>query len=157
MLFFESFVMKDRRVTVRKVAEEFDLSYGTAQEILTSKLELKCNCARWVPHLLLPEQKKVRVQICRELTSRYAEEGDGFLNKIVTSDKTWFHFFEPESKQESSLWKHATSPSPVKARLFKPVGKVICDTSGIVLNHMLLTKTTVNNEYYAHLIRVPLQ
>ena len=33
---------------VRKVAEEFNLCYCSAQETLTSKLELKCLCARWI-------------------------------------------------------------------------------------------------------------
>ena len=111
--------MEDRRDTVRKVVEVFNLSYGKAQEILTSKLELKRVCARWVPRLLQPEQKRVRVQICRDLTSRYAEEGDGFLNRLMTCNGTWFHFFESDSNQQSSVWKHAPSPLPVKARLSK--------------------------------------
>ncbi|MCG8044068.1 MAG: hypothetical protein JAY66_00005 [Candidatus Thiodiazotropha taylori] len=157
----EQYVMEDRRVTVRNVAEDFNLSYGTAQEILTEKLELSRVCARWVPRLLQPDQKRVRKQICRDILNRYAEEGDGFLNKIITCDETWFHFFEPESKQQSSVWKHASSPSPVKARLSKSVGKVMsiifCDTKGIVLNHMVPAKTTVNSEYYAHLIKFQLQ
>ena len=42
----ESYVTEDRQVMVRKVAEEFDFSYGTAKEILTSKLELKQVYAR---------------------------------------------------------------------------------------------------------------
>ena len=43
----------------------------------------------------------------------------------------------------------------------KSVGKVMSiiffDTRGIVLNHMAPAKTTVNSEYYAHLIRVQFQ
>ena len=48
----ESYVMEDRWGTARKVTEAFDLSYGTAQEALTSKLELKWVSARCVLHLL---------------------------------------------------------------------------------------------------------
>ena len=40
----ESHVMEDRQVMIRKVAEEFYLNYGTAQDILTSKLELEHLC-----------------------------------------------------------------------------------------------------------------
>ena len=71
-------------------------------------------CARCVPRLLVPEQKMVRVQIGTELQQRLSDEGDSFLNKVITCDETWFHFFEPESKQQSSMWKHTWSPSPVK-------------------------------------------
>ena len=160
----EEYVMKDRRITVRQVGEDFDISYGTAQNILTNVLGMRRVCARWVPRLLVPEQKAVRVQICRHLKQRLAEEGHSFLNKVVTCDETWFHFFEPESKQQSSVWKHTSSPSPVlavKARLSKSVGKVMsiifCDSKGIVLNHMVPDKTTVNGDYYSSVLRVQLR
>ena len=110
-------------------------------------LECKGFVHVWVPRLLVPEQKTVRVQICTELQQRLSDEGDSFLNKVITCDETWFHFFEPENKQQSSMWKHTWSPSPVKARLSKSVGKVMsiifCDTKGIVLNHIVPDKTIV--------------
>ena len=113
----EEYVMKDRRITVRQVGESFDIGYGTAQDILTNILGMRRVCARWAPGLLVPEQKTVRVQISTELQQRLSEEGYSFLNKVRTCDETWFHFFEPESKQQSSMWKHTWSPSPVKACL----------------------------------------
>ena len=76
---------------------------------------------------------------------------------MITCDETWFHFFEPESKQQSSMWKQTWSLSPVKARLLKSVGKVMsiifCDTKGIVLNHMVPDKTVVNGDYYSGVLR----
>ena len=110
-----------------------------------------------MPRLLVPEQKTVRAQICTELQQRLSDEGDSFLNKVITCDETWFHFFEPKSKQQSSILKHTWSPSPVKARLSKSVGKVMsiifCDTKGIVLNHMVPDKTIVNGDYYSGVLR----
>ena len=119
----EEYVMKDRRITVPQVGENFDIGYVTAQDILTNVLVMRRVCARWVPILLVPEQKMVRVQICTELQQRLSDEGDSFLNKVITCDETWFYFFEPESKQQSSMWKHTWSPSPVKARLSKRLAK----------------------------------
>lgn len=157
----ENYVLEDRRVSVRNIAESFSISYGTAQEILTGNLGMRRVCARWVPRLLLPEQKRVRVNLCQEYIDRYSEEGDQFLNSIITCDETWVHFFEPESKQQSSVWKHPTSPSPVKARVSKSAGKVMmiifCDSQGIVLQHTVPDKTTVNAEYYSCLLRTQLQ
>ena len=121
----EEYVMKDRQITVRQVGENFDIGYGTAQDILTNVLGMRRVCALWVPRLLVPDQKTVRVQICTKLQQRLSYEGDSFLNKVITCDETWFHFFEPESKQQSSMWKQTWSPSPVKARLSKSVFKVM--------------------------------
>ena len=59
------------------------------------------------------------------------------------------------------MWKHTWSPSPVKARLSKSVGKVMsiifCDTKGIVLNHMVPDKTIVNGDYYSSVLREQLR
>ena len=79
--------MEARRMTVRIVAEDVGLTMGTALEILTSKLKLKSVCTKWVPRLIKPEEKRIRVQICRDRTSRYSEKRDGFLNRIVTNAK----------------------------------------------------------------------
>ena len=35
----EEYLVKDRRITVRQVGENFDIGYGTAQDILTNVLE----------------------------------------------------------------------------------------------------------------------
>ena len=80
---------------------------------------------------------------------------------MIACDETWFHFFEPESKQQSSMWKHTWSPSPVKARLSKSVGEVMsiifCDTKGFVLNQMVPDKTIVNGDYYSSVLREQLR
>ena len=59
------------------------------------------------------------------------------------------------------MWKHTWSPSPVKARLSKSVGKVMsiifCDAKGIVLNHMVPDKTIVNGDYYSGVLREQLR
>ncbi|XP_062572230.1 protein GVQW3-like [Saccostrea cucullata] len=54
----EQYVMKDQKVTIREIADGLSMSYGTVQEILTSKLIMRRVCASWVPRLLLPEQMR---------------------------------------------------------------------------------------------------
>ena len=99
----------------------------------------------------------VRVKMCNEYCRLYNGEGDTFLNRVVTCDETWIHFFEPESKQQSSVWKHPSSPSPAKALISKSVGKVMaiifCDIQGIILNHFVPQKTTVTGNYYTTVIK----
>jgi hypothetical protein len=36
-----------------------------------------------------------------KLLTRYAQEGDEFLDSIVTGDETWVFHHTPESKQQS--------------------------------------------------------
>jgi hypothetical protein len=38
--------------------------------------------------------------------TRYAQEGDGFQDSIVTGDETWRFHHTPESKQQSLQWLH---------------------------------------------------
>ena len=119
------------------VAEHFGISYGTAQDIMSNKLGMRRVSARWVPRLLLPEQMVIRVKMCNEYCRQYNDEVDTFLNRVVTCDETWIHFFEPVSKQHSSVWKHPSSPSPTKALISKSAGKVMAvifyDIHGIML------------------------
>lgn len=156
----EAFVKEDRRVTIRDIEDEFDISYGSAQDILVNKLGMRRVSARWVPRILSSDQMGDRVKKCRQYRKRYAEDGDIFLNRIVTCDETWVHMFEPETKRQSSVWKHPSSPSPTKAILSKSAAKVMCivfcDIQGIILTHMVPRKTTVNGDYYATLLRTEL-
>ena len=140
----QEFILEDRRVTVETVARHFDISYGTAQDIITKKLRMHRVSARWVPRLLLPDQKGQRVKRCYEYCQRYNDEGENFLNRIITCDETWIDFFEPESKQQSSMWKHPSSPSPTKALISRSAGKVMaiifCDIHRTILNHFVPPK-----------------
>ena len=145
----QEFILEDLRVTVETVARHFD--------IMTNKLGLRHVSARWVPRLLLPDQMGQRVKRCHEYCQCYNDEGENFLNGIITCDETWIHFFEPESKQQSSMWKHPYSPSPTKALISRSAGKVMaiifCDIQGIILNHFVPPKTTVTGNYYASVIK----
>ena len=93
----QEFILEDRRVTVKTVARHNDISYGTAQDIMTSKLGMRHVSTRWVPCFLLPDQMGQRVKKCHEYCQRYNDEGENFLNRIITCDETRIHFFELES------------------------------------------------------------
>ena len=153
----QEYILEDRRVTVENVPEQFGISYGTAQDIMSDKLGTRRVSARWVPRLLLPEQMGVGVQMCNKYCRQYNDEGDTFLNRVVTCDETWIHFFEPESKQQSSVWKHPSSPLATKALISKSAGKVMaiifCDIKGIILNYFVPPKTTVTGNFYAKVIK----
>ncbi|VVC34914.1 Transposase, type 1 [Cinara cedri] len=119
---------EDRRITKRKIA------------------------ARWVPHFLSPEQKDTRKDICRELLSRYENEKETFLDRIIAIDETWIRDFEPELKSQSNIWKGITSPRAKKVRRQQTKVKQMMifayDKLGIIVTDRVPIGISVTGDYY---------
>lgn len=154
----ETLIQEDRRITVAQIAETCHTSVGTVHSIIHDKLKYRKTCARWVPKLLTDNHKNVRLNICQELKRRYQEEGEAFLERIVTCDETWIHHFEPESKRQSMEWKHVSSPVRKKFKTQPKAGKVMLtifwDFKGPIFCDYLETQRTVNGEYYREELEV---
>lgn len=145
-------VREDRRRSVREISDMTGICVNVVYRILTEALKMNKVCARWVPRLLTEDQKATRVTHSRSFLSRYDREGCRFLHRIVTMDETWLYLYEPESKQQSMIWKHTDSPPPKKARTCKSSGKFMfmffMDADGLILSHAVPAGTTVNAAYY---------
>ena len=148
----EQFVNQDRRVTIREIAAEMGMSYGSAWTVLRDHLEMTRVCARWVPRLLKDNEKERRIKDSKTFLRRYRLEGDSFLDRIITTDETWLWLFDPETKQQSSVWKRSSAPPPSKARVNKCGAKFTCmmfaDRRGMILTHIVPNKVTINSDYY---------
>ena len=97
-------VLKDRRITVRELAHDLEISEGSAHDILVEKLQKEKGSSRWVPHPLTDEQKTWRVQLSRMHLPR-PQRDTTFLEGAITSEETWVRSHEPELKRESSEWR----------------------------------------------------
>ena len=79
------------------------------------------------------------------------------LDALVTCDESWIYCYDPETKRQSSQWKHAGSLRPKKARQSKSVNKLLMipffDSTGIIYMHWFPTGHTVNKEYYVEVLR----
>lgn len=152
----EDSVMNDRRVSVRKIAAETQVSVGSVETILHEHLHMFKVSARWIPRLLTPEQKQVRKETSREVLDLFNEDPEDFLGRLVTQDETWVPHFDPESNAESRQWKHPASPPPKKCRVVRSAGKVMVtvfwDADGVLLVDFLEQGRTINGEYYASLL-----
>jgi len=95
----------DRRITSRELAVQLSVTNGSAMAIIDALGYLKV-CARWVPRSLTTEHRRQRKAICSELLERFDAEGEAFLSRIVTSDETLAHHYEPETKRQSMEWHH---------------------------------------------------
>lgn len=104
-------VRENRRFTITDLSQLFpQISRTVVYEILTEKLGYRKFCARWVPKLLTEELKTKRMGLALTFLSRYEEEGDEFLDHIVTGDETRVSYVNVEQKRQSMKWDHTSSP-----------------------------------------------
>ena len=75
----------------------------------------------------------------------------------MPSDEIWIYCYDPDTKRQSSQWRHAGSPRPKKARQSKCTHKLLMmpffDSTGMVCIHCVPTGQTVNKEYYVEVLR----
>ena len=99
----ETRVRGNRRFTISELSEEFpQISRTTLYRIVTDRLGYHKFCARWVPKQLTDLHKTQRMGSALTFLQRYLEEGDEFLDRIVTGDKTWVRFVNAETKEQSN-------------------------------------------------------
>ncbi|KAJ4448109.1 hypothetical protein ANN_10121 [Periplaneta americana] len=90
---------QDRRLTLRSIAEELDISKDTVHTIVRDDTD---------------EQKAKRMETSGDFISM-CDQDPLLLKTIVTRDEAWCYQFDPESKQQSMSWCSPTSPRPKKA------------------------------------------
>ena len=101
---------KSFALTIREVAKDVGIAFGTCQKILTEDLQMRRVSVKFcAPHLLTAEQKDNRVSICTDLRER-AQNDPNFMSSVITGDESWVYGYDPETKQMSSQWKTASSP-----------------------------------------------
>ncbi|GFR73957.1 histone-lysine N-methyltransferase SETMAR [Elysia marginata] len=88
-----------------------------------------------------------RKTTCAELLKHYEEEGEEFIQRIVTGDETWVRHYDAESKRHSMEYRHKSSPCPTKFKVVACARKlmltVFWDSEGIV--HIVISET---RKYY---------
>ena len=148
----------DRRLTIREVAEEVRIAFGTCQKILTEDLRMRHVTAKFVPRLLTAEQMNDRVSVCTELRN-WSQYDPNFMFSVITGDKCWVYGYELETKQMSSQWNTASSPRPKKARQVKSNVKtmliVFFDIDRLVHHEYIPKGQTLNKEFYKTVLQRP--
>jgi hypothetical protein len=87
----------------------------------------------------------------------YANGDPEFLKTAIAGDETWVYGYDPETKVQSSQWKHSSSPRPKHAQRVRSKVKalltVFFEYRGIVHHSYAPEGQTINKEYYLEVIR----
>ncbi|XP_067123871.1 protein GVQW3-like [Centruroides vittatus] len=92
------FVLADRRLKTREIAETTGISVDRVHHILTENLGMTKVSARLLPHLLTAEQNWVRTLMSKECLDFYQKNPQNFLHWFVTTYEMWIHYYTPETK-----------------------------------------------------------
>ena len=147
--------MFDRRQTIDELEALSGVSWSSCQRIIT-ELHMKRVAAKFFPRLLSEDQRANRLDVCCETKDQPKFDPD-FLSKFITGDESWCYGYDPETKQQSSHWKSASSPKPKMARQVKSNVKntLICffDIKGLVHFEFVPQGQTVNQQFYLEVLK----
>ena len=145
-------ILQDRHVTYREIEASLGISSTRMHSILHEHLAVKKICSRWIPHNLTITQKQARVDWCKEMLEKFDHGASKDVYKIVTGDETWIYAYEPETKQQSTVWVFQDESNPTKVVRARSTSKqmVACffGITGHVTTVPLEQRRTVNSEWY---------
>ena len=120
----KNFMDKDRCVSIETISAQFDVSVRTVHTVIREELKMRKICVKFVPRVLREDQKERRCHNSREMVGMINSD-PAVLDALVTCDESWIYCYDPETKRQSSQWKHAGSPRPKKARQSKSNHKLL--------------------------------
>lgn len=142
----------DRHVTYAEIAASIGIGKSQIQKILHEHLLSRKLCCRWIPHKLTDDQKKARVKWCRDTLKKYDNGTSAAVYNIVTGDESWIYCYDPETKQQSTVWVFQNENLPTKVIRGRSVGKRMVASffrkNGHVATVPLEDRKTVNSDWY---------
>lgn len=145
-------IEEDRHVTYREIEATLGISKTAIQSILQEHLAVKKICSRWIPHNLTEAQKEARVNWCKEMRQKFKLGTAKSVYNIVTGDETWIYSYDPETKQQSTVWVFPDEPNPTKVVRSRSTSKkmIACffGQTGHIATIPLEDQKTVNAKWY---------
>ncbi|UYV66450.1 hypothetical protein LAZ67_4001717 [Cordylochernes scorpioides] len=82
----EKMILANRRITVREVAEDLNISIGSCHSIFINDLGMRRVAAKFVPKLLNCDQKQHRMNIANEMLDSVRDDPN-LLQRVITGDE----------------------------------------------------------------------
>ena len=148
--------MRDRQISIRRVAEELAIPKTTIHEIMNNHMSVKRVCSQWVPKSLTPIQRASREDCCQELLQHSEVNPAKFFDCIITGDESWIHHYDPLSQLEAKVWKRLGKETRTRLHQERSAGKVMMiifwNKDGVLLTEYLPRGTTINGPWYASIV-----
>lgn len=145
-------ILEDRHVTYREIEALLGISGTTIQKILHKELGVRKLVCRWIPHLLSDDHKAARVRWCKKTIQRFNRGDSNHVYDIISGDESWIYAYDPDSKQQSTVWVFQDEPKPTKVVRSRSTSKKMVATfvakTGHVATIALEDRRTVNAEWY---------
>ena len=99
---------------MRELEADLGIPKTTVSEVSMQDLGMKSVMEKFIPWLLLPEEKEHHATVANDSIQTATSEPDT-LQKVITRDESWVHGYDLERKAQSSQWKSPGSLLPKKA------------------------------------------
>ncbi|UYV69308.1 hypothetical protein LAZ67_6003200 [Cordylochernes scorpioides] len=86
----EKMILANRRITVREVAEDLNISIGSCHSIFINDLGMRRVAAKFVPKLLNCDQKQQRMNIANEMLDCVRDDPN-LLQRVITGEEAWVY------------------------------------------------------------------
>ena len=93
-------ILNNRRITIREVADDVVISFGSCQAVFTNVLSLKPVAEKIVSKFLNFKQKQRRIDHVQDMLKTFNHDPD-FLKKVITGDESWVYGYDIETKAQS--------------------------------------------------------
>ena len=143
-------VARDKRSTLRQLAQDTGISTHSVHKVLRSTLKLSKRPARFVPHLLTDAQKDRCVRLSRGALAMLRRRRGS--PHVICGDESWFWAWQPDSKQESMQWLPVAEVRPELVRQELSVRKMMLiaffDEEGMVHHEWIPNGQGIDRHVY---------
>jgi hypothetical protein len=91
-------------ISCTAVATEVGISSASVYHFLINSLGKRNVCGQCIQLVLNADQRAMRVHLSTIHLQHWRNEGNAFLDCILTVDETWMHSFDPHLKRQDAEW-----------------------------------------------------
>ena len=119
-------IMENHLFTIMVLSSHFlQILRSLLHKIVVEYLLLRKLCTRWMPKHLTSEHKAKCIESALTFLHQYHDDGDEFLDRIITGDEMWAAHTTPETKLQPVHWHRSGYPWKTKFKQTLSTWKVM--------------------------------
>ena len=143
-------------MTYNEIETALGINGTSIHSILLEHLTIQKFCSHWITHNIVNRSKKACVDWSKEMLLKYDRDASKHVYDTVTGDESWTYAYEPESKQQSTVWLFQDEPNSTKVARARSTFKQMIACFFGKTEHVAIVpleqRRTVNSEWYTTLM-----